>query len=153
MRISRSTQNQVFESDESILVRHATVDDAQRLCDYYCAQRQHLAPWEPKREASFFTLFGWQKRLVQLTELQRFSLGFYLLIIDLKTDQLCGIISTSQLLRFPAYSCQLGYSLAQAWQGKGIMTRALTMVCEFLFRQLNMHLSLIHISEPTRPHD
>ncbi len=136
---SKSTPSRVFETDGEILLVTAQLSDAERIADYFITNRAHLKPWDPKREAAFFTVEGWQQRLLKLTEVHKLSLGYYLLIVDVNTDKVIGTISFSNLCRFPIHSCNVGYSLAEQVQGKGIMTRALKMACDYMFSVQNIH--------------
>lgn len=109
------------------------------IVQYFTDNRDYLKPWEPKREAGFFQVTGWQQKLLKLDELHKLALGYYLLIIDAKSQAMLGTISFSNLTRFPFYACHVGYSLAENAQGRYIMTRALTLACQYLFEQQNMH--------------
>lgn len=129
----------VYETDDDIVLRSADIDDAQRIADYFCCNRTHLKQWEPERKEDVFHKMGWEPRLTKLHELHRLSLGFYLLIISRETGEMLGTISFSQLVRFPCFSCFVGYSLAQSAQGQGLMTRALTMACHYMFEHQHMH--------------
>lgn len=50
-----------------------------------------------------------------------------------------GTISFSQLSRFPIHTCNVGYSLSEIAVGKGIMTRALKLACDYMFEVQNLH--------------
>ncbi|HGE6064732.1 TPA: ribosomal protein S5-alanine N-acetyltransferase [Vibrio cholerae] len=128
-----------YQTDGDIVVRCAQINDAERLSQYFVDNRSHLIEWEPRREAEFFTESGWLQRLIKLNELHKMKLGYYLLILDAQNDAMLGTISFSNIIRFPFHACNVGYSLAYEAQGKGIMTRALTMACQYMFSEHNMH--------------
>lgn len=134
-----STPTQVYQVDGDIIVRTAEPTDGKLISDYFIANRAHLKPWEPKREEAFFTESGWTQRLVKLNELHRMGLGYYLLIINKESKQMLGTISFSNLSRFPFHACNVGYSLAETAQGKGVMTRALKLAIDYMFTIQNMH--------------
>lgn len=136
---SKSTLTEVYETDGEILLVTAQLSDAKRIATYFVENRAHLKPWDPQREEAFFTEQGWQQRLLKLTEVHKLSLGYYLLIIDVNSEQMIGTISFSNLCRFPIHSCNVGYSLAKQAEGKGIMTRALRMACDYMFSIQKMH--------------
>lgn len=129
----------VYQTDGEIIVRTARREDALMIVQYFTDNRDYLKPWEPKREAGFFQVTGWQQKLLKLDELHKLALGYYLLIIDAKSQAMLGTISFSNLTRFPFYACHVDYSLAENAQGRYIMTRALTLACQYLFEQQNMH--------------
>ncbi|CAH8195192.1 hypothetical protein VAE055_370340 [Vibrio aestuarianus] len=117
---SHSTVAQVYEVDEDIVLRTAQPGDADMIASYFNANRAHLRPWEPKREAAFFDVNGWRQKLIKLHELHKMQLGYYLLIIDKVNNEMLGTISFSNMSRFPFHACNLGYSLAEHAQGKGL---------------------------------
>lgn len=133
------TPGHVYLTDGNVIVRDARLDDADKISHYFKANRAHLKPWEPDRDESFFTRTNWAQRLIKLNELHKMGLGFYLIIIDLSTNKMVGTVSFSQLVRFPVYSCNVGYSLAENAMGKGLMTGALKLACDYMFETQHMH--------------
>ncbi len=129
----------VFLTDGELIVRNARLDDAQMISDYFVQNREHLKSWEPARDEAFFEKYTWAQRLIKLDELHKLSLGFYLVIIDISCDEMVGTISFSQLSRFPVHSCNVGYSLSETSVGRGIMSRALKLACDYMFNVQNMH--------------
>jgi len=134
-----STPVQVFEQDEDIILRTAEPTDGKLISDYFIANRDFLREWEPKREDAFFSEAGWTQRLIKLNELHRMGLGYYLIILDSDSGEMLGTISFSNISRFPFHACNVGYSLSQTAQGRGVMTRALRMAVEYMFNIQNLH--------------
>ncbi len=134
-----STPVQVFEQDDDIILRTAEPTDGKLISDYFIANRDFLREWEPKREDAFFSEAGWTQRLIKLNELHRMGLGYYLIILDSNSGEMLGTISFSNISRFPFYACNVGYSLSQTAQGRGVMTRALRMAVEYMFNIQNLH--------------
>ncbi len=124
---------------DDIQVRLASDTDAKLISDYFRKNRQYLQPWEPIREESFFTEAGWGKKLIKLNELHLLEKSFYCLIIDEHSKAMLGTISFSNLIRFPFHSCNVGYSLDEEAQGRGIMRKALKLACDWMFEVQNMH--------------
>ncbi|NIY81434.1 ribosomal protein S5-alanine N-acetyltransferase [Vibrio hepatarius] len=134
-----STPVQVFEQDDDIILRTAEPTDGKLISDYFIANRDFLREWEPKREDAFFSEAGWTQRLIKLNELHRMGLGYYLIILDSNSGEMLGTISFSNISRFPFHACNVGYSLSQTAQGRGVMTRALRMAVEYMFNIQNLH--------------
>ncbi len=124
---------------DDLIIRAATADDDKRISQYFIDNRQHLKPWEPKRDEAFFTADGWAKRLIQLSELHKYNLAYYFVIQMMDSDEVIGTISYSNIVKFPFYACSVGYSLAEAAQGRGVMRRALQKTNQWLFDHQNMH--------------
>ncbi len=134
-----STPVQVFEQDDDIILRTAEPTDGKLISDYFIANRDFLREWEPKREDAFFSEAGWTQRLIKLNELHRMGLGYYLIILDSDSGEMLGTISFSNISRFPFHACNVGYSLSQTAQGRGVMTRALRMAVDYMFNIQNLH--------------
>lgn len=125
---------------DELTLRLVTHQDAERIVAYYQHNKQHLIPWEPAKTVDFYTVKNWEQRLSQLCELQRHALAFCFLLFDSpRCEQVIGIVSYNSIVRYPHYSANLGYSLAQEKQGLGIMHRALTLTNRWLFTQQHMH--------------
>lgn len=139
MRETVSTPAQVYEIDGDIILRTADATDAAMIVEYFQTNRQHLQPWEPRRDESFYSIASWTQKLIKLQELHKLGLGYYLLITEKESGAMLGTISFSSVARFPLHACNVGYSLAEQAQGRGVMTRALRLAVNYMFRIHNMH--------------
>ncbi|MCS0024083.1 MULTISPECIES: ribosomal protein S5-alanine N-acetyltransferase [Vibrio] len=129
----------VHKLDGDLLLRTAEIGDADMIAEYFQANREYLKPFEPKREEAFFSVNGWLQKLIKLNELHRMGLGYYCLLVRASSGEMLGTISFSNLSRFPFYSCNVGYSLAEKAQGHGYMRRGLTMACDYIFNVQKLH--------------
>ena len=129
----------IYQHGGDFILRTADIGDAERIVRYYQDNREHLMPFEPNRDAAFYQVNTWLKKLMKLSELHRLGLAYYCLLIDADTDKMLGTLSFSHITRFPLHACQVGYSLAFEAQGKGYMRRALTLGCDYMFHTQNMH--------------
>ncbi|AVT29174.1 alanine acetyltransferase [Plantactinospora sp. BC1] len=120
-----------------IRIRPAGVDDGVALAEAYVANRQFLAPWEPVRPESFFTPAGQRARLRQAT-LERENGTGYGCVIELD-GQICGTVTLSAILRGPAQSANLGYWVAESVNGRGVATRAVGLILDVAFGELDLH--------------
>lgn len=133
--INRSTTLVVDE----LKIRLIDNKDSARITAYYQKNRAYLQPWEPLRDENFFLPVGWEKRLLQLTELHKHNLAYYFVITMKDSDDIIGVINFSNLVKHPFHACHVGYSLAEDYQGKGIMHRALDAVAEWMFEEKQFH--------------
>ncbi|WP_261815325.1 ribosomal protein S5-alanine N-acetyltransferase [Vibrio gallicus] len=120
-------------------VRSARKNDADILAAYFQRNRAFLKPWDPVRDESFYTESGWKFKIHHLVELEKLSQSLYFMILDETEQQVLGIISFSNICGYPFHACNLGYSLDEQWQGKGIMKQALTRALQYVFEQRNVH--------------
>ena len=124
---------------DELKIRLIGTKDAQRISAYYQKNREFLQPWEPLREEGFFSVQGWEKRLIQLAELQKHHLAYYFVIVKQGSDDICGVINFSNLIKHPFYACHVGYSLGDEYQGQGIMRRSLNAVVQWMFDERHFH--------------
>ncbi|MDD1781788.1 ribosomal protein S5-alanine N-acetyltransferase [Enterovibrio sp. ZSDZ35] len=126
-------------SVDNLVIRAIQKGDVAKVVHYFQSNRSYLTPWEPLRPEGFFTFEGWERRVIQLTELQRHGLSYYFLIFESGSEEVQGVITYSNVMQYPFHACTVGYSLDKNAQSKGIMRRALKMTNQWLFDNLNMH--------------
>ncbi|KXF82200.1 ribosomal protein S5-alanine N-acetyltransferase [Enterovibrio coralii] len=126
-------------SVDNLEIRAVQKGDVAKVVRYFQKNRTYLTPWEPSRPEGFFTFEGWERRVIQLTELQRHGLSYYFLIFESGSDEVQGVITYSNIMQYPFHACTVGYSLAEDAQGRGIMRRALKAANQWLFDNLNLH--------------
>ncbi len=126
---------------ERLILRVPQVQDAERLADYVLRNREHLAPWEPSRHEEYFTLAFWLDEITRL-ECQRLAdqaVSFILLSRDHPDGPILGRTSVTNIVRGPLQAGHLGFSLASASIGRGLMFEALHQVISFAFTSLHLH--------------
>jgi ribosomal-protein-alanine N-acetyltransferase len=115
--------------------------DADRMLRYATDNREHLAPWEPLRSDSYYTLASWRRDLA--TARPEFRQGFSLRLILLDGADLRGpVVGTANfrnIVRGVFQACHLGYSLDHRRQGRGLMREALEGAIGYAFREMNLH--------------
>lgn len=127
-------------STPRLVVRMATHRDASAIVQYYRANRAFLQPFEPTRTADFFTEHFWRHQIEHnLLEFEHDRSLKLFLFEHQVPDRVIGVANFTHFMRGPTQSCLLGYSLAEASQGKGFMQEALTTAIHFVFADLNFH--------------
>ncbi|MFT4675971.1 MAG: ribosomal-protein-alanine N-acetyltransferase [Reinekea sp.] len=105
-----------------------------QLTDYFQSNHRHLmmsGGFIPTTETEIRSVLdSWHNNVARDTEVRLF------MILD---EQLIGIIGISQIVRSASQAAYLGYNIAEAQQGKGYMTEALTGAIELAFGPLNLH--------------
>lgn len=97
---------------DDLVIRAVQKTDVASVVRYFQVNRTFLTPWEPLRPDSFFTQEGWDRRVVQLSELQKHGLAYYFLIFEKESEEICGVITYNSIMQFPFHACNVGYSLA-----------------------------------------
>ena len=114
---------------------------APRMVDYYRRNRDHLAPWEPRRSHEFLTAPWWERQLeANRLEFQKDS-GARLVLVarDDSLGPVLGVANLSNIVRGTLHACHLGYSLDREHEGRGLMQEALEALLTHAFGQLQLH--------------
>src|SRR5262249_10936449 len=101
----------------------------------------HLARWEPPHPEGFFTEGFWRKRIEQNRDEFAKDMSMRLGIFR-RGDRAgpgIGHVNLGQFVRGAFQACYLGYSVDHGWEGKGVMTEALTAAIAFVFGPLRLH--------------
>ncbi|MEM7492137.1 MAG: GNAT family N-acetyltransferase [Pseudomonadota bacterium] len=112
--------------------------DADAVSRYYKENAAHLDPWEPARPRDFHDVRSWRKRArkAQLDAREGYSLR---LVARLKTkSDIIGVCNFTNVLRGPSQSAQLGYSIAKAYQGKGLMSEIVETGCTYILTEAEL---------------
>jgi len=123
-----------------IILRLACLDDVPAIIRYYTENKFHLAPFEPLRFSGFYTQSYWYEQVKQALYEYRCDRSLQLFLFTKENENaIIGSINFRNFIRGVFQSCTLGYSLAEASQGKGYMTEALEVAISYVFTELNMH--------------
>jgi ribosomal-protein-alanine N-acetyltransferase len=101
------------------------------------SQREHLAPWDPRREPGFFTRAGQRARLSQVERDRAAGSAFRFLILE--DGEIAGEVSLTNVVRRSFQSANVGYWVAGERNGRGVATAAVAALCEFAFGELELH--------------
>lgn len=120
-----------------VTMRRAELADAEALLDAYQRNRQHLRPWEPRRDDGFFTIEGQRAHLRR--QLRQHEFGR--LVPWVLDDNGCvvGAIALTGILRGPFSSAYLDYWTAASHEGRGLATAAVREVCQIAATTLGLH--------------
>lgn len=111
--------------------------DAEDLAQALQRSRARLAPWEPDRSASYFTVSG--QREVASRALADHAQGRSWPGVICVDGALVGQITLYSILRGPFQTCFVGYWVAADHARRGIATRALQLTLEIAFGELALH--------------
>lgn len=124
---------------KEIYLRPFEMSDAEALFELQIRNRELFQRTAPTQPENFYTLECQQdyikNGIEQQENGQRFGFGIFLK----ENDQLIGNIMIANIRRGPSQSCIMGYSLDQAYNGRGYTTEAVSYVLNFAFRELKLH--------------
>lgn len=124
---------------ERLLLRPPNPGDALDLLHYYHANRDHLRPWEPLHPDDFYTLPQLEQSLIDRVEQMEKGHAIHWLLIGRKSGVLQGECNVTAIVRGPFQACYLGFSIAQAAQGQGLMHEALSTAIDFIFNAYRLN--------------
>lgn len=122
---------------KNVVLRNLTSAYAEELQRYYVKNKNYLAPFEPARDLSFYTLET-QRNLLN-ESYKQFLNGSNIDLGIFKDEKLIGKIKLSNIIYGSLKSGVLGYSLDEDEQGKGYMKESVSIFLEFLFNECNLH--------------
>lgn len=121
-----------------VLLRTASPGDAEALCAAYVDNREHLAPWEPRRDDAFFTVEGQARRLAdRRREHEAGRLVPWLMVAG--DGGVVGTVTLSGITLGPFCSASLGYWTAAGMQRRGLATAAVEAVRAIAAERLGLH--------------
>ena len=129
-------------------LRPLKAGDADRLAELVTRSRDFLAPWEPVRPDSFFTVAGQRDAVAQaLTSRANGLMEPFVILAD--DGQVAGRINLNNIVRGPFQSASMGYWLDEQATGRGLATMAAGELVQLAFTVLGLH----RVEAGTLPHN
>ncbi|KXO08017.1 Ribosomal-protein-S5p-alanine acetyltransferase [Moritella sp. JT01] len=124
---------------ENLIISVLNPDDFELLVKYESNNRSHLSPWEPTRTTEYFGLEKTKER-VELN-FKDFQLGssISLVAFDKSKSEIICLCSFSNIVHGVFQACNLGYSISEKKQGKGLMFEMLQASIQYVFTEYNLH--------------
>ena len=122
---------------KEVAIRPAVRADAGDVAALFAAQREHLAPWDPRREPGFFSRAGQCARLTAVERDRDAGTAYRFLIVE--NGELAGEVAITNVVRRAFQSANLGYWVASERCGRGVASAAVAAICAFAFDELELH--------------
>jgi [ribosomal protein S5]-alanine N-acetyltransferase len=135
-----------YLQEKRVFLRLAKEDDIAQIISFYFNNAAHFEKVSSPKPLEFYTAEFWQNKVI--TSLQDFhgDRACNLFIFDLDIREIIGFINFFSFIRGAFHACILGYGLSETAQGKGLMTEALQLAIDFVFRELNIHRIMANYS-------
>jgi ribosomal-protein-alanine N-acetyltransferase len=123
----------------AISLRPVALRDAPELLRLYLENKDFFAPWDPLRDAEYFTLAKQESIIrAELTARdQGFKVPFVVTLAE--TGEIVGTININDVIRGVFQSANLGYEIAEKHNGKGYATDAVRLATGHAFEALGLH--------------
>jgi ribosomal-protein-alanine N-acetyltransferase len=120
-----------------VLLRLATLEDAEALAEAQVRNRDHLRPWDPRRTDAWFTATGQAQRLEG--QLERHKNGQVMPWVLVEGDRIIGAATLTDIVPGPFRSASLGYWVDGGAVGQGVATAAVRAVADVADTELRLH--------------
>jgi ribosomal-protein-alanine N-acetyltransferase len=120
-----------------VTTRLISVEDASLLAELLELNREFLAPWEPVRPDEYFTVDGQRRAIVDALRQYEQQLGVPHVIVE--DGAIVGRVTLSNIVRGPFQSCNLGFWVSAARNGRGLASGAVQQIMHEAFRELRLH--------------
>ncbi len=121
---------------ERLTLRIPEPEEAPKMGAYRRQNRQHLDPWEPLRPPTFYEDHYWNIdiKTMHVEFHHGESLRLSLFPKDEENPPIIGVCNYTQVMRGAFQACFLGYSMDHRYQGRGLMSEALSASLDFIFK-------------------
>jgi ribosomal-protein-alanine N-acetyltransferase len=128
-------------------LRPLVATDAPAMRDAYEVNRAHLAPYEPTRPESFYTIEAQQERLDRL--LKQYAAGEALPCAMFRDGRVVGNTTLREIMYGPVCGAELGYWVAVEVLRQGVASAAVAAMMRFADEELGLH----RVEAGTAPHN
>ena len=113
---------------------------AKQVLNFYKENKEHIEPWEAKRDKMFYTE-TYQRSLLEAeyNEMIKSKMVRYYLFEKSKPDVIIGSVSAANI-RYGAFdSCNIGYKMHKEYCGQGYCKEAVAELLRILFHEFHLH--------------
>lgn len=127
-------------TDDGLLIRYPQPGDELDLVAFHARNREHFTPSGSINPATHLRSEWWTEFMHNnADERERDVAVRFLVFSTVSGSVLIAKINYSQIFRGPFQACYLGYALDEAFCGRGLMTQALRLTNDFMFREQHIH--------------
>ncbi|MBR9727375.1 GNAT family N-acetyltransferase [Shewanella intestini] len=109
------------------------------LLEYEQHNKAHLSRWEPKRSADYFTQEATLSRLNQAVTDTMSGKSVSLVGLNPQQSRIVCRCQFSNIVHGVFQACNLGYSISEQDQGKGLMFEMLNVAIDYMFNTYQLH--------------
>jgi len=106
---------------------------------YYVENWRFLKPWEPTRGDEYYSRAGWQLILQRYNQSFEQGRTLNLAALNLANNEVIALCNFSNIVHGPMKACHLGYSVAEKYQGQGLMYEVLNAAIPAVMRKYDLH--------------
>lgn len=126
-------------SEQQVYVRFPEDEDTGELTAMYKRNREFFEKFSPSILEEFYTEEYQLDKIMKSKADRAEDRKYDFVVCHKEDDRIIGSIGLSFVARGSLQSCMIGYSLDQAYNGKGYMTEAVKQVVRYAFEVLKFH--------------
>ena len=127
-----------FRLDSEHILRPVRLGDGAALSRAYLANREHLAPWEPTRSETFFTVASQEVHAQQCVDDASAGRGVRF-VIESDDGEIRGRMNLNNIVRGAFWSADLGYWVDASRVHRRLASRAVGWIIEYSRTELRLH--------------
>ena len=111
----------------------STAEHAELLLQYNLDNAERFTRWNPAVSEDFYTLEWWQFRVEEWERQFMEGSAVHFLGLDETAGRVTGGCSMTNIVRSPAWTCFMGYSVDRREEGTGVMTQIAEHAIRYVF--------------------
>lgn len=121
------------------------------LANYFAVNEEHFRPWNPLVPPGHHSVTAWRQRLLDRESEFHDGYSVHFIGTDATESFVIGSCSVTNILQGVFKAGNLGYSVAQRYEGQGYMRRIVGHTIDYAFNSLSLHrLSASHMPANAR---
>lgn len=134
----RSTGRAAIEG-RTIHLRHPEPSDYEAWAGLREQSARFLKPWEPAWPRDDLTRPAFRARLRRYAGEIRAGTGYPFFVYRNEDEAMLGGVTLGNIRRGVAQNGQIGYWIGECFAGRGYMSEAVALICEFAFARNGLH--------------
>ena len=109
------------------------------LANFYAVNEAHFRKWSPTVSPEHHSIESWKRRLEEREIEFENRVSAHFIGTDETGSYVIGACSLSNIVRGIFQACQMGYSVAQRYEGSGHMKQIVMHAIDYAFNDLKLH--------------
>lgn len=109
------------------------------LANYYAVNEEHFRKWSPLVPKGHHSIDSWRRRLEEREIEFQNTISAHFIGTDETESHVIGSCSLGNIVRGAYQACHMGYSVAQRYQGQGMMKKIVMHAIDYAFDEMDLH--------------
>ncbi|WP_426356821.1 GNAT family N-acetyltransferase [Pseudocolwellia sp. HL-MZ19] len=136
---------------KNLIITILTPADFKLLVEYQNNNKQHLSQWEPIRTPEYFDEYETKKRIENSSLDYQLGNSISLVALNKDKNKIVSLCTFSNIVHGAFQACNLGYSINEEDQDKGLMYEMLNVSIKYVFQTYKLHRIMANYMPENRP--